>query len=175
MDEKKQKALDFLRSQTDSSLLDKSSYSSPLSQDTMRVKGTPLTPEPVTRIANTTDKLNTKQVMGLGNAADVAKANAEKISRMKMLRTIGGKVPMLGAVTAGIGTMLGSDEASASDGLRAAAEELPGDLPVVGAAFDAIKSEDTGPMSGSFEDRLEKGLLSPQELEMLKQQYNQKK
>lgn len=158
------KDLEFLRGmeKLKASPIKTSEYTSPLSQDVMPVRGGELSKESVTRIRGATDKIDTKGIQKLGNASDVMKANAEKVLRMKALRKLGGIVPGLGAITA-----LASGEDA-----QAAAEELPGDLPVVGQAYDAIRPEPSGPQMGSFDDRLQKGQLTPEEMEMLRKQYS---
>lgn len=170
----KDKDLEFIRGmeKLKASPIRSPDYTSQLSNDTMKVKGGDLpSKEPVTRIKGATDKINTRGfTQPLGNAVDVMKANADKALRMKAMRKLGGVVPGLGAIAA-LGSGMMSDNASASDTMNNVMEELPGDLPIIGQAYDAIRSEPTGPQTGSFEDRLQKGQLSPEEMEMLRKQY----
>lgn len=150
MDEKRQKALEFLRSQNDSSLLDKSNYTSPLNQDVMKVKGNQTmanATEPVTRIKNATQHIDTKTPMNTISGS----AFKDKIARLRGLKSIANKIPMLGSVVGGIGAMLGSENASAA-------------VPILNEA------ESVGPQQGSFDDRLEKGLLTEEEKRLLKTQ-----
>jgi hypothetical protein len=142
-------------------------YTSPLENDTMKVKGgLPPVKEPVTKIKNATDKIDTKQVMKLTPGADFN----SKIARLRAMKNLGKIIPGLGAVTA-LGSGMMSDNASASDTMNSVMEELPGDLPFVGQAYDAIRAEPAGPQLGSLDDRLQKGQLSPEEMEMLRKQY----
>ena len=144
-------------------------YESPWNSDVQRVKGGDIAPEPVTRVRNSTQHIDTKSPMKVGNAADVMKVNAEKAARMKAMRSLG-KLPAIGALTA-LGSGLMSEDASASDISRDVLTELPGDLPVIGQAYDAIRPETSGPSQGSLDDRLEKGQLTPEEMELLRQMY----
>lgn len=171
MKSKEEKELEFLRSQTDSKLLDKSGYTSPLDEDVMRVKGgTPNLSDPATKIRNTTQHIDTKGIQKIGNAADVMKANAEKAARMKALRKMGR--PTLGGL-AGVAAALGSsflpDSAMASEPVQAATRALD-----EGDPMSMLMPSDVGPEVDSFDDRLEKGTLTPEELEIIKQQYSQR-
>ena len=163
------KEIERRKSLTSSQGLNKQSYTSPLSQDVMKVKGGQSLPEEVTRVKGSTQHIDTNSPMKVGNAADVMKANAEKAARMKAMRSLG-KLPAIGTLTA-LGSGLMSEDASASDISRDVLTELPGDLPVIGQAYDAIRPETSGPSQGSLDDRLEKGQLTPEEMELLRQMY----
>lgn len=159
-DKKIDKELEFLRGmeKLQAAPVVSPDYQSPLSNEINRVKGSPQIPKPVSKIKNATDKIDTKGIQKIGNAADVMKANADKIARMKALRGIANKTPMLGAVVGGLGALLGSENASAADFAGGAVEGI---LP---------ESEPTGPELGSLDDRLEKGQLTPEELDLIRKQ-----
>src|SRR5690606_16846025 len=136
-----QRELDFIRGKEKlaSSPIKAEGYSSPLDQDVMRVKGGTEHINPnreIGRIKGVTEHINTKGVQKIGNAADVMKVNADKIARMKALRKLGSTMPAMGAITA-LGTGLMSDDVSASEIASNVAQEVIGDLPVVGQAYDA--------------------------------------
>ena len=136
--EKKRKALEIISGSGEGSILD---------QDVIRVKGTPELPEPVKRIKGVTEHIDTKTplpVIGGGEFKD-------KIAKLRALKTLGKKLPMVGSVVGGIGAMLGSEDASAA-------------VPILNEA------ENLGPEQGSFDDRLEKGLLTEEEKQLLKKQ-----
>lgn len=144
-------------------------YESPWNKEVHRVKGGQSLPEEVTRIKGSTQRIDNNSPMKIGNAADVMKANAEKAARMKAMRSLG-KLPALGTIAA-LGSGLMSENASAADVAKDVLTELPGDLPVIGQAYDAIRPETSGPAQGSLDDRLEKGQLTPEEMELLRQMY----
>lgn len=164
-DDKKQKALELLRSQTDSSVLDKSSYTSPLDQDIMKVKSnpSPTIPETPKVVKGATPHINTKDAQKVMSGSSWA-------NKIKALRGLSKGLPALGAITA-LGTGLMSDNASAGEIASDVVSELPSAIPVAGTIYDAARPTTSGPEQGSFEDRLEKGQLTPEELEMLKSQY----
>lgn len=151
MEDKRQKALELLRSQTDSSLLSKEGYTSPLDQDIMKVKSTEkaVINDPIKKIATGTQKIDTRTPMKTISGGDFA----DKIARLRGLKNIAGKLPMVGSIVGGLGAMLGSEDASAA-------------VPILNEA------ETTGPQLGSFDDRLEKGQLTPEELQELKKQMS---
>lgn len=145
-------------------------YQTPWGKDVHTVKGSAPQAETVTRVKSATEHIDTKSPLKVGNAADVMKANAEKASRMKAMRKLGKGLPAMGAITA-LGSGLMSEDASASDIAQDIITELPGDVPVLGQVYDAIRPETSGPSQGSLDDRLEKGLLTPEEMELLRQMY----
>lgn len=164
-DDKKQKALDLLRSKTDSSVLDKSNYVSPLDNEIMKVKSNPTSnvPEISKTIKGATPHINTKDAQKVISGSNWA-------NKIKALRGLSKGLPALGAITA-LSTGLMSDNASAGEIASDMVTELPSMIPVAGTIYDAARPTQSGPQQGSFEDRLEKGQLTPEELQLLKEQY----
>ena len=127
--DKKDKQLEFLRGleKLKASDVKSPTYSSPLDQDVMRVKGSPLEKDIVSKIAGSTDKIDTKQIAKVISGNDFQ-------SKIQSLLKGGGKkalaaLPMAGA----IGAALQGDPAMA-------AEELVMDLP----GMEAVRSEAAG-------------------------------
>lgn len=159
------------KSVTDSSLLDKSKYESILDQDVMKVKNLPQGNVPTSpdakRITGVTQNIsnNTKVPILSGNAFK---------DRIAALRGLGKGLtkglPALGAITA-LGTGLMSPDASAGEIASNVISEIPSAIPGIGTAYDSIRPTESGPTRGSFDERLERGELTPEELELLKAQF----
>lgn len=151
-------------------------YVSPLNDAVMKFKGeatsanvTPVnqivkgvTPNSIserTIIKNVTDKIDTKEIQKLisGNAfADKIQNILKSRAATKAAGTVGDmvkKVPMIGGIAAGLGTLLTTGDASAAS--QAA-------LPLVG------DSDDLGPEAGSLEAKMEAGTATPDELYRLR-------
>ena len=143
---KKDKELEFIRGREKllASPVKSPDYTSVLNDDTMKVKGGVNIPDPVSRIKGTTQHFDTKQVAPIISGEGFV----DKISRLKAMKKLGKAIPGIGAVVA----LASGEDASAA-------------VPVLDQA------ENIGPTVGSFDDRLEKGQLTPEELEMLRSQY----
>lgn len=150
-------------------------YVSPLNDAVMKFKGeatsanvTPIntmvkgvTPNSIperTVIKNVTDKIDTKEIQKLisGNAFADKIQNILKSRAAAKAAGIAGdaikKVPMIGGIAAGLGTLLTTGDASAAS--QAA-------LPLVG------DSDDLGPEKGSLESKLESGTITQDEMQQL--------
>ena len=154
-------------------------YVSPLNDAVMKFKGeatsanvTPInqmvkgvTPNPMsekTVIKGVTDHINTNEIQKLISGND----RVDKIAKIlesrklaKMAKSAGGiagdmikKVPMIGGIAAGLGTLLTTGDASAAS--QAA-------LPLIGDA------DDLGPEKGSLESKLESGTITQDEMQQL--------
>jgi len=115
---------------------------------------------PIKTIKNVTDKIDTKSIQKQisGNAfADKIQAILKSRAAAKASGIAGDmikKVPMIGGIAAGLGTLLTTGDASAAS--QAA-------LPLVG------DSDDLGPSAGSLESKLESGTITPDEMQKLLQ------
>lgn len=126
-EEKLKRELELRRSLTSSEGIDKTNYKSPLNQDVMTVKGGSPKPDPVTRIKNSTQHIDTKSPLRIGDAAEVMKANADKIADMRRLKAL----KALKALPA-IGTVVGL----ASAGERAYAGDMDSARDELASAID---------------------------------------
>lgn len=161
MDEKKLKELQRLKTiaKLGSSPIKSPDYISPLEQDVMRIKGESPEMEPVTKIKNTTSKIDTKQITPILSGDDFS----DKIAKLRALKAAGKKV-------AGIVPFAGAGMAALSGDPAMAAEETIMDLPGV----EALRSEDVGesPEEEAImlaeRDAMEKYKSSPARLAKLK-------
>lgn len=80
----------------------------------------------------------------------------------------------LGKKAMGVLPFAGAGYAALNGDSAMAAEELAGDVPVVGQAFEAIKPTASGPASGSLDDRLERGQLTDEDKLLIKQEALQR-
>ena len=106
------------------------SYVSPLEQDINVAKGSAPSPEPVTRIKDATEHIDTKTAKKLISGTDFT-------SKINALRGLGKKV-------AGVIPFAGAGMAALSGEPAMAAEELAGDIPVAGQIYEAIKPTESG-------------------------------
>lgn len=134
-------------------------YVSPLNNAVNIVKGgkQPVVNENMV-LKGTTEKINTKPMQKLISGQDRVDKVA-KIIEARRLAKLGGiagdalkKVPMIGGIAAGLGTLLTTGDASAAS--QAA-------LPLVG------DSDDLGPTPGSLESKLENGTITEDEMDKL--------
>jgi hypothetical protein len=137
-------------------------YVSPLNEANMKIKGSADiidTKTPIAKIKNATDHIDTKsiqkQVLG-----DAFEQRIKAIRASRALSKAGGiagdmikKVPMIGGIAAGLGTLLSTGDASAAS--QAA-------LPLVSEA------DDLGPSMDSLEGKMEAGTATPDELYRLR-------
>lgn len=164
MDEAQDRLLKFKRDMEKLGLapIRKEGYVSPLNEVKMRVDG-PVehidTKTPAKVFKNSTEKIDTKGVQKLisGNAfADKIQAILKSRAAAKAAGVAGDmikKVPMIGGIAAGLGTLLTTGDASAAS--QAA-------LPLVG------DSDDLGPSADSLEAKMESGTATPDELYRLR-------
>lgn len=150
-------------------------YISPLNEANLKFKGSAPVPEaktvikgvtdkidtmtPIAKIKNVTDKIDTKSIQKQISGNDRVDKIA-KILESRRLAKLGGiagdmfkKVPMIGGIAAGLGTLLTTGDASAAS--QAA-------LPLVG------DSDDLGPSTDSLEHKMEAGTATPDELYRLR-------
>ena len=190
---KRQRALELLRSKTDSSLLDKSNYSSELGNDILKVKGgtehintrNPIgTDKGVTEHINTKtpmktmsvnswqDKINSLRKNKVGQEATEELGDAASKTLKTGARNALKAIPLVGA----LGTaLLGSEDASASEIASKTADNLAqdvvGSIPLVG---QLLESEAVGPDVKSLEYKLENGTITPEEMMILREQFGMK-
>lgn len=112
-----------------------------------------------TVIKGVTDRIDTKSIQKIGNAEAVADKIRKIIQSRAAAKAAGvagdmiKKVPMIGGIAAGLGTLLTTGDASAAS--QAA-------LPLVG------DSDDLGPSADSLEAKMEAGTATPDELYRLR-------
>jgi len=123
------------------------------------VKGSGQLPEAKTIIKGVTDHIDTKSIQKVGNAEAVAD-KIRKIIQSRAAAKLGGaaggmikKIPMIGGIAAGLGTLLTTGDASAASQAT---------LPLVG------DSDDLGPSMDSLEGKMEAGTATPDELYRLR-------
>jgi DNA polymerase/3'-5' exonuclease PolX len=90
-------------------------------------------------VKGVTDKINTKEIQNKISGSDfMAKINALKGMGSQAGKKVLGAIPLIGAAT----TFATTGDASA------AAEEIPGDIPFLGQAYEAIRPETAGDVEG---------------------------
>jgi hypothetical protein len=107
-------------------------YTSDLDKDSITIKGEPKTPDPVTKIKGMTQHIDTKSGTPIIKGADFT----SKIQ--SLLKSSAGK-KMIGALP-----LAGAGMAALSGEPAMAVEELAGDIPVIGQAYEAIKPSESG-------------------------------
>ncbi len=135
MANKKDRELEFLRGiqKLKASPVRDEGYTSPLENDTMQVRssGRPI-PEPVKRIKDATEHIDTKSAMKTIKGIDF-QSKIQSLLKNSAAKKALGILPMAGTVA---GLMAGDP--------AMAAEEAAGDIPIVGQAYEALKPTESG-------------------------------
>lgn len=137
-------------------------YTSPLSDDVMKVASKPIKDTTKNVIKGVTEHINTNEAQKV-IGGDMFKNKIAKILESRAaakaaklageaggaLKSVGKHIPMLGGLAVGLGTALATGDASAA-------------VPVLNEA------DSLGPEAGSLEHKLESGTITPEEMEILR-------
>lgn len=93
-------------------------------------------------VKNATEHIDTKSVQKVLSGSDFAQQIAAKRAALQAMKGGGGKA--LGALAGAIPGLGALSTLAATGDASAAAAELPGDIPGVGTAYEAIRPADTG-------------------------------
>lgn len=100
----------------------------------------------------------------VGNAVQPLTSGDDFVKKIANLRA----AKMLGKKAISAVPFVGAAYAAMSGEPAMAAEELAGDIPVVGQAYEAIKPTPTGPAAGSLDARIENGTLTDEDKQQLR-------